>query len=155
MKDLQMKKFLFNGLGVLQVLIGIGAVAGGLMLVLDPSGVKLGVPLEVLEETPFTTFLIPGIVLFTVNGLGSLAGAFLSFARHRYAGEAAMALGGFLVTWILVQIYWMSGVHWLHWLYLSLGIVEIAWGWVVQRLAKQPADTQTVDVGEFHYEALH
>ena len=134
-----MKKSLFNGLGVLQALIGVGAVAGGLGLALDPSGARLGVPLELLAETPFATFLIPGIVLFAVNGLGSLAGAVTSFVRHRYAGEAAMALGAFLVTWILVQVYWMSGFHWLHWLYLSLGIAEAVLGWSVRRATRQSA----------------
>jgi hypothetical protein len=128
-----MRKSLLNGLGVLQLLIGIGAVAGGLALVLDPSGTTLGTPLALLEETPFATFLVPGIVLLAVNGLGSLAGAAASFARHRYAGEIAMALGAFLVAWILVQLYWMSGFHWLHWLYLTLGIVEAALGWSVWR----------------------
>lgn len=130
------RKSLFNGLGILQVFIGVGAVAGGLGLALDPSGASLGVPLELLAETPFATFLIPGIVLFAVNGLGCLAGAVASFARHRYAGEIAMALGAFLVAWILAQVYWMSGFHWLHWLYLSLGIVEAVLGWSVQRTAR-------------------
>lgn len=123
---------LFKWLGVLQVLIGIGAVAGGLMLALDPSGARLGVPLELLAETPFSTFLVPGIVLFAINGLGSLAAAVASFTRHRYAGEIAMALGAFLIAWILVQVYWMSGLHWLHWLYLILGTVEAALGWSVR-----------------------
>ena len=132
-----MRKSLFNWLGVLQAFIGIGAVAGGLGLALDPSGASLGVPLELLAETPFATFVIPGIVLFAVNGLGSLAGAVASFARHRYAGEAAMALGAFLVAWVLVQVYWMSGFHWLHWLYLILGIVEAVLGWLVRRTARR------------------
>jgi hypothetical protein len=118
-------------LGILQAFIGVGAVAGGLALVLDPSGEGLGMPLELLEETPFATFLIPGIILLVVNGLGSLAGAIASFARRRYAGHAAVALGAFLVAWILVQVYWFSGFHWLHWLYLGLGIVELALGWSV------------------------
>ncbi len=78
-----MRKSLFNGLGILQAFIGVGAVAGGLALVLDPSGATLGVPLELLEETPFATYLVPGIVLVAVNGLGSLAGAAMSFTRHR------------------------------------------------------------------------
>ncbi len=128
-----MKKNVFNGMGILQVFIGIGAVAGGLGLALDPSGANLGTPLELLEETPFATFLIPGIVLFTVNGLGSLVGAVTSFARQRYAGAVALALGAFLVAWILLQVYWMAGFHWLHWLYLTLGIVEAALGWSVHR----------------------
>ena len=132
-----MRKSLFNGLGILQAFIGVGAVAGGLGLALNPSGESLGVPLELLAETPFATFLIPGIVLFAVNGLGSLAGAVASFARRRYAGEAAMALGTFLVAWILVQVFWMSGFHWLHWLYFSLGIVEVALGWSVRRSTRR------------------
>jgi len=131
-----MRKNLFNWLGVLQAFIGIGAVAGGLGLVLDPSGGNLGMPLDLLEDTPFATFLIPGIVLLAVNGLGSLTGAIGSFTRHRYAGHAAIALGAFLVVWILVQVYWFSGFHWLHWLYLSLGIVELALGWSLRRAVR-------------------
>ena len=123
----------FIWLGLLQAFIGVGAVAGGLGLVLDPSGANLGTPLELLEGTPFASFMIPGVVLFLVNGLGSLAGAIASFMRHRYAGHAAMALGGFLMAWILIQVYWFAGFHWLHWLYLCLGIVELALGWSVWR----------------------
>jgi hypothetical protein len=130
---------ILNGLGILQAFIGIGAVAGGLALMLDPTGESLGVPLTLLEETPFASFLVPGIVLFTVNGLGSFAGAIASFTRHRYAGEAAIALGTFLVVWILIQVYWMSGFHWLHWLYLSLGIVEVVLGWSAWRTARRSA----------------
>jgi hypothetical protein len=128
-----MRKSLFNGLGILQAFIGVGAVAGGLALVLDPSGATLGVPPELLEETPFATYLVPGIVLVAVNGLGSLAGAAMSFTRYRNAGEIAMALGAFLIAWILVQVYWMAGFHWLHWLYLSLGMVEAVLGWSIRR----------------------
>ena len=128
-----MSKRLFIALGILQTFIGIGAVAGGLALVLDPSGGNLQMPLYLLDNTPFADFLVPGIVLFAVNGLGSLAGAIASFSRRRYAGEVAMALGAFLVAWILVQVYWIAGIHWLHWLYLSLGIAEALLGWSVRR----------------------
>lgn len=134
-----MSKSLFNGLGVLQAFIGVGAVAGGLGLALDPSGASVGTPLDLLEKTPFATFLIPGIVLFAVNGLGNLAGAAASFARYRCAGATAMALGVFLIAWILVQVYWMAGFHWLHWLYLSLGIVEALLGWSVRRTISRAA----------------
>ena len=123
-------------LGVLQAFIGVGAVAGGLGLALDPTGGNVGMPLELLDETPFTNFLIPGIVLFVVNGLGSLIGAIASFARHRYAGHAAIALGAFLMAWVLVQVYWFAGFHWLHWLYLGLAIVELALGWSVRRTVR-------------------
>jgi hypothetical protein len=129
-----MRKSLFTWLGLLQLFIGVGAVAGGLGLALDPSGESLGIPLELLEETPFGTFLIPGIVLFAVNGVCSLTGAIASLARHRHAGHAAVALGAFLIAWILLQVYWFAGSHWLHWLYLGLGIIELALGWSVRKV---------------------
>jgi len=121
-------KGLANGLGSLQVFIGLGAVGGGLALVLEPSGAKLGVPLEALENSPFSTYLVPGIVLLVVNGLGSLVGAAASFTQHRRAGETAMALGVFLVAWIILQVYWFAAFHWLHALYLSLGLLELVLG---------------------------
>jgi hypothetical protein len=126
-------KGLANGLGVLQSFVGVGAVGGGLGLILEPSGSNLGTPLEMLENSPFDTYLIPGIVLFAVNGLGSLVGAAATFTRHKYAGEAAVALGLFLVVWIILQVYWISALHWLHVLYIGLGISEIVLGWFLRK----------------------
>ena len=123
------KKRIVTGLGVLQLFIGLGAVGGGLALVLAPSGSILKMPLDLLKSTPFSTYLIPGIVLLVVNGLGSLAGAAASFTRHRNAGKSAMALGAFLVAWIMLQVYWFAGFHWLHALYLGLGLLEFIMGW--------------------------
>jgi hypothetical protein len=40
-----------SGLGILQVFIGLGAVGGGLALVLEPSGANLGIPLELLKAS--------------------------------------------------------------------------------------------------------
>jgi len=126
-------KDLVTGLGILQLLIGLGAVGGGLVLILDPSGSNLGIPVELLKSTPFSTYLVPGIVLLMVNGLGSLVGAAASFTRHRFAGETAMALGVFLVAWIMLQVYWFASFHWLHALYLGLGILEFVLGWLLRK----------------------
>jgi len=137
-----MRTNLFRGLGILQAFIGIGAVAGGVSLVLDPSGASLGTPIQLLEKTPFTTFLMPGIVLLIVNGLGSFAGAVASCMRHRYAGEMALALGVFLVAWIAVQVYWMEP-HWLHTLYFALGILEVTLGWSVRKSLRKRGGSAT------------
>ncbi len=40
-------------LGILQLLIGLGAAGIGLGLVLDPSGANLGMPLEMLNHAPY------------------------------------------------------------------------------------------------------
>jgi hypothetical protein len=120
-------------LAILQIFIGIGAVAGGLAMISDPSGALLEMPLEMLEHTPFGSFLVPGIVLLVVNGLGSLVGTVFSLLRHRYAGVIAILLGGFLILWIVVQVVLIRGFHWLHALYLALGVAELVLGWLLHR----------------------
>ena len=134
---LRNRKGVVGGLGGLQVFIGLGAVGGGLGLMLEPSGSKFGIPLELLDNSPFSTYLVPGIILLTFNGLGSLVGAAASFTRHQYAGGSAMALGAFLVAWIILQVYWIEGFHWVHALYLGLGFVEFALGWSLWKAVRR------------------
>jgi len=121
-----------KALGFLQLFIGLGAVAGGLGLVLEPSGANFGMPLEMLKYSPFSDFLIPGIVLLLVNGLGSIAGCVSSFRLFYYAAEIALVLGAFLVSWIIIQVYWIHDFHLLHALYLSLGIIELILGYLLR-----------------------
>ena len=129
----------YNGLGALQGLIGLGALGGGFMLVKDPSGSALELPISLLEGTPFPDFLIPGMFLLIVNGIGSMIGAGLSFTRRRYAQELAMVLGAILVAWIVIQVIIISSFHWLHILYFILGIVELGIGLYIRRRRLQAA----------------
>ena len=126
-------KRLARALGFLQLFIGLGAVAGGLGLVSEPDGSNLGMPLSMLEHSPFPDFLIPGMVLLMVNGLGSIAGSVASFRLFRHAAEIAMVLGAFLVAWLIMQVYWIQTFHWLHALYFVLGITEIFLGWLFRK----------------------
>lgn len=119
-------------LGILQVFIGIGAVPADLMMILDPSGSSLGMPLSMLANTPFSNFLIPGIFLLMVNGIGSLLGGLASFRRYRHADKIAIGLGTFLILWIAAQVWWM-GLHWLHIVYVVLGIVELVLGLMLRK----------------------
>ena len=115
-------------LGSLQVFVGLGAVAGGIGLVSDPSGLNVGMSTEILADTPFSNFLVPGLALLAINGLGSLLGSFLTFTQRPFAATAAIALGILLIAWIVIQVYWIGLVHWLQPLYLGLGILELALG---------------------------
>jgi uncharacterized membrane protein len=120
-------------LGILQTFIGLGALGGGFLLVKDPSGSTLGVPLSFLEGSPFRDFLIPGIFLLTVNGIGSMIGAALTFTRRRYAQELAIVLGAILVLWIVIQVIIIRSFSWMHMLYFILGIVELGLGFYIRR----------------------
>lgn len=123
----------YIGLGAIQAFIGLGALGGGFMLVRDPSGSALELPMSLLEGSPFPDFLIPGMFLFAVNGVGSMIGAGLSFTRRRYAQEIAIVLGAILVAWIVIQVVIISSFHWLHVLYFILGVVELGIGLYIRR----------------------
>ena len=129
----------FIGLGAIQAFIGLGALGGGFMLVRDPSGSALELPMSLLEGSPFPDFLIPGMFLLAVNGVGSMIGAGLSFTRRRYAQEIAIVLGAILVAWIVIQVVIISSFHWLHVLYFILGVVELGIGLYIRRRRLQAA----------------
>jgi len=119
-------------LGILQVFVGIGAVPAGISMVTNPSGSGLGMTVEMLVDSPFTDFMIPGFFLLGINGIGSLFGAVASFLRHRFVGKMAIGLGIFLILWIAVQAYWL-GLHWLHIVYFGLGMTELTLGLKVEK----------------------
>ena len=133
MENTNVKMKVYIGLGALQAFIGLGALGGGFMLVRDPSGSALGVPLSLLEGSPFPDFLIPGMFLLAVNGVGSMIGAGLSFTRRRYAQEIAIVLGAILVAWIVIQVVIIRSFSWLHVLYFILGVVELGIGFYIRR----------------------
>lgn len=124
-------------LGALQVFIGICSVAGGLGLVTEPNGTNLGFKVEWLSKSPFTDYLIPGLVLLFVIGIGSLVGGVLSFLRYRCAGLCAALLGAFLMTWIVTQVCWIGLTIWLQPLFFGLVAVELIPGLLLWRIKRQ------------------
>ena len=126
------KKRIALWLGVLQIFIGIGAVPSGISMITDPSGNGLGLTVEMLINSPFSNFLIPGIFLLLVNGIGSLSGGIISFLSYRFAGEIAAGLGLFLIVWVVAQVWWL-GLYWLHIPYLIFGIVELFLGLMLRK----------------------
>lgn len=83
---------------------GLSGLAGGYGLTLDPSGESVGIPLEWLAGSPFADYLIPGIVLLTVLGIGPLLAAYGVWTRRWWAWMAALLVGVALLVWIGVEV---------------------------------------------------
>ena len=64
--------------------LGLGAVYGGGLLVLAPSGLRLGLPIGFLEHSPFSNFLVPGLLLLVFVGLLALLVAYGLVARPNW-----------------------------------------------------------------------
>jgi len=114
---------------VLEIFLGIGALFGGIQFILAPDGHLLGVPLRMLAGTPFHSFLVPGVLLFTFVGLGPMAAAAITARRRAIGPLAAFAVGLTLMGWITVEMVIFAGLTSLFWaFYLVLGTVIAAVG---------------------------
>jgi hypothetical protein len=75
-------------------------------------------PVGLLRQTPFASFLVPGLLLLLVIGIGNLVAGILVVRRARGASTAAFAGGMALLTWILTQMILLRTAHWLPLTYL-------------------------------------
>lgn len=114
---------------VLEILLGIGALFGGSQFILAPDGHLMGLPLKLLAGTPFHSFLVPGLLLFTFIGVAPIVAAAIT-ARHLViAPLASLAVGVTLMGWITVEMVIFAGLTSLLWaFYLVLGTVIAAVG---------------------------
>ncbi len=115
---------------------GISATPSGMLLALDPSGSRMQMPLSWLEDSPFTDYLIPGLILCIVLGLGAflvlaclLALPDWGWARwlnpvrgQHWTWSASAALGLALMIWITAQVLMVGLGAWLQPFYFGLGL---------------------------------
>ncbi len=125
--------YLFRFQYCLQLFVSVGAVAASLLLIFYPSGELLQTPPDMLKDSPFSSFLIPGIILFLVNGLGQLLAAILTFRRHRFAGLVGTIFGVGLMVWIFVQVNMIGGRNILQYSYFAIGVLETSLAFLIQK----------------------
>jgi hypothetical protein len=88
----------------------ISGLFGGLALVIDPSGELLKMPLSMLAGSPFDTFLIPGMILFTILGIFPTIVFYGLWKMTSWAWKGSLMVSAALIIWIGVEI-WMVGYH--------------------------------------------
>ncbi len=107
---------------VLELFTGILAIPVGLMFLGDPTGKAIGVPQGWIEATVFGSYLIPGLYLLLVNGLGMLVLAGLTVLRQPIAPWLTGALGVGLMIWIAVQVLIMPETMFLQPIFFAVGL---------------------------------
>ncbi len=115
------------------VLLGVGALAGGIALLAKPDGSVMKFDTALLAGSPFTDFAIPGLILGGLFGVGSFVVAGMGVARLRAAPFLAFAIGVGQMIWIVVELGIIRELSFLHPLCFGLGLVIVAsavpWGW--------------------------
>jgi hypothetical protein len=109
---------------VLQGFVGIGALAGGLAAITNPNA-PMGVTTEALKNSPFSNFLIPGIILFTIIGIGNIISAITLWYDFRFQCYISCVFSWALVIWIIVQCIMLQEIVYLHVIFFIIGLVEV------------------------------
>jgi hypothetical protein len=115
------------------VLLGLGALAGGIALVAKPDGSVMHFETSLLAGSPFSDFLVPGLILGGLFGIGSFVVAGLGLMHWRIAPFAAFAIGCGQMIWITVELVIIRELSFLHPTFFGVGLViavaSVIWGW--------------------------
>ena len=121
-------------------LLSLGAIGGGIILIISPTGELLGLPLSEFKNIPFNSFLIPGTILFSVLGIiplllifallkkpeSKIAEKINIFKDMHWSWTFSIYIAFILIGWIHIQLIFLQGVvHWLHTLYIFYAIFMI------------------------------
>lgn len=132
------KPFAVYVLAALHIFSGISAVAGGALLVAKTDGSLLGMEPGWLSGSPFSSYLIPGLLLFFVNGIFPLlvaAGLLFTpawkwpnsiniYHQKHWAWTCSLFTGIILIGWIIIQQF-ITKYFWLQPCIAAAGLLKI------------------------------
>lgn len=116
--------------------LSLGAFYGGIVLIISPDGSFFNMPTELISNSPFKSYFIPGIILLTTFGIFPIYGLIkkpesklfnklnLLYDYH-FAWTFAVYIGFGQIIWINIQTLIFNSVDIIHTVYLCLGILII------------------------------
>lgn len=121
------------------VFLGVNGIVGGVLMLSDPQGSPMGIPVSYLARTPFTDFAVPGFILVFVWGLGSFVTlfglwrlpawqVFLPLSRwigKHWAWSASILLGLSLIVWLTVQVFTLPAIAFIQFVLYILALLLI------------------------------
>ena len=110
------------GLIVVLIFQALGGLAGGIALVAAPDDSVVKMPVSSLEGSPFSDYLVPGLILLLVLGVVPLVAAIVLLLRRRVGWFPAFAVGCGLIIWLVVEITIVP----FSWLQPAYGVVAAA-----------------------------
>src|SRR6266571_5551081 len=87
---------------IIEAFIGLGAIGGGIALLIGAFAQWL--PVTFLQGTPFSDYTIPGLVLTFVVGGGMLLAAATLFLRREWVVLLSAAMGLIMIGWEIVEV---------------------------------------------------
>lgn len=130
--------FFLYFISTLHLFISLTSLVGGGMLMLKPDGSLLGMETEWLNESPFENYLIPGFILFTLNGIlpmitfiglllkpkWDFANLFNIYPNRYWAWTYSLYIGIITIMWIIMQ-QMMTQYFWVQPVIVFIGLLII------------------------------
>jgi hypothetical protein len=113
---------------ILLFFLGLSALPTAIVIISDPSGNNIGMPLDLLDHTPFQDFLIPAILLGLFNGVMSLLIAILVLRKHSLQSWMIIFQGATLAVWLTVEVFMKIYYTYLTLPYYVVAILLLACG---------------------------
>lgn len=104
------------------LLIGLSAVYGGWAIYFTDT---MHFPPDILSTTPFTSFLIPAMLLAFVVGGSHLIAAYLLWNKHAYRYYATAVAGFGLLIWMCTEIFMIPSHHFVQIVYLGFAMTTL------------------------------
>jgi hypothetical protein len=99
----------------------LSALAGAVLAAANGAGV----PLEYLTNSPFPSYVVPGLILGAVVGGTQLAAAIALLRRQRLALLLSAIAGFGMIIWIFVELAIIRQYSWLQSAYFALGALKL------------------------------
>ena len=117
-------KIIQGTLVVLHLIVALFAFLGGWVAISQPMA-PFGISTDMLANSPFDTFFIPGLLLFIVIGMGQLAAAAFILFRSRFEAYSSFITSGMLLVWLIVQVLMIRTVEVLHIVTFVIACVQL------------------------------
>ena len=120
--------------------LALGALGGGIVLIISPDGELIGLPLSEFKNIPFSSYTIPGIILFSILGVvpslliiallkkpeSNIAEQINMFKDMHWSWTYSIYIAFTLIGWIHIELIFLQGaVHWLQTFYMFYAILII------------------------------
>jgi hypothetical protein len=109
----------------IELATGAAALAGGLLLAVEPDGSLLQARSSALENGPFGDWRVPGVLLAVLVGGGFLGAAWWQHRRRPFARELSMLAGAGLVVFEGFELLWI-GAQPLEGVFAVVGLTVLA-----------------------------
>lgn len=123
--------------------IGLGAMLGGICMLIDPSGSILHMEalIDYFQVLPFAdvlfqNYIFSGIALIIVNGLSNLVASTLILFKKRAELYLGMIFGFTLMLWIIIQFV-IFPPNFLSTVYFIFGVLQFLTGYMAITFYKQ------------------